>query len=232
MILCIARSSNGRTAVSGTVNRGSTPCLATFMKEINENNQGLLLVYAHYAPDIWRKLATIERTGWVMHGIKNPETIQDHTIDCIKLAMSLSVLLELSEIDNKDLVNMLEIHDWVEAFVGDIVVLDDGSDEYKTKKENKKKAESKAINIIKKQLGKKGLEIYNLWQRFETSNDTIATLAREIDKYQALEKALYYEKSQGIKVFEEFYNYSIKYISHPALLKRAKMLLEESQQIS
>ncbi len=40
------------------------------MEKINENNQGLLLEYAYYAPDIWRKLATIERTSWVMHGVK------------------------------------------------------------------------------------------------------------------------------------------------------------------
>ncbi len=159
-----------------------------------------------------------------------PETVQDHIIDCIKLAMSLSTSLKLSEVDTKDLINMLEIHDWVEVYTGDIVALDDGTDEYKSKKERKEKAESHAINKIKEELNGKGVEIFNLWQRFETSDDDVASLAREIDKYQAIEKALYYEKSQGIKVFEEFYNYSIKYISHPVLLKKAKLLLKEWRQ--
>lgn len=64
----------------------------------------------------------------------------------------------------------------------------------------------------------------DLWLRFETSADEMASFARQIDKYQAVEKALEYERTQGIPLFGEFLNYTRKYIVHPILLEKIQKL--------
>lgn len=69
-----------------------------------------------------------------------------------------------------------------------------------------------------------GEEIMALWLRFETSNDPAAVFGRQLDKYQAVEKALEYEQAQGIALFDEFLTYSINFIHHPVLLKRIGQL--------
>jgi hypothetical protein len=47
---------------------------------------------------------------------------------------------------------------------------------------------------------------------------------RELDKYQAVEKALEFEEQQGIELFDEFLKYSINFIHHPVLLERIEKL--------
>lgn len=75
-------------------------------------------------------------------------------------------------------------------------------------------------------LGKSGKEVMLLWLRYATSSDPAASFARQLDKYQAVEKALEYEKSQGIPLFREFADYErkLKRINHPILLKKLKEL--------
>jgi len=37
------------------------------------------------APAVWGVLAEIKRTGWVMRGVHNSETVQQHTLELIRL---------------------------------------------------------------------------------------------------------------------------------------------------
>jgi hypothetical protein len=64
----------------------------------------------------------------------------------------------------------------------------------------------------------------DLWLRFETSNDPASVFGRELDKYQAVEKALEFEEEQGIELFDEFLTYSMNFIHHPVLLDRIEAL--------
>lgn len=192
------------------------------MFPINENTPELK--FASIALDVWSALDKIERTGWVMRGVKNPETVQSHTVSLRNIAASI---LELKDEEREGLLDMLEVHDWPEVINGDEVILSVDEEELKTLKASKFEKEQIALTSICEKLEEKGKEIVDLWLRFETSNDPAAVFARQLDKYQAIEQALEYEKEQGIPLFKELLDYSRRNINHPVLLDRIKRLEEE-----
>lgn len=180
------------------------------------------LSFAELAPDVWDKLSKLQRTGWVQRGVENPETVAEHTLALKRLGKTLG---EFSETEREELLDMLEVHDWPEAVHGDEVILNDGDDEkYKSLKMTKFEKEQNALKSICEKMGDVGEIIFGLWMRFETSADELADFGRQLDKYQAVEKALEYEKEQGIALFREFFDYSKKYITHPILLERMQKL--------
>jgi len=183
--------------------------------------QNLKLKFALLAPAVWEALSNLKRTGWVERGVKNPESVQEHTIALRKIAASFTDLLEK---EKEELLDMLEVHDWPEAIAGDQVILSSDEKELASLKASKFEQERQALISICENLGEKGKEIINLWLRFETASDETASFARQLDKYQAIEKALEYEKAQGIPLFKEFFDYSKKNITHPILLKRLQKL--------
>jgi 5'-deoxynucleotidase YfbR-like HD superfamily hydrolase len=182
------------------------------------------LKYAQLAPDTWHALGRLLRTGWVDAGVKDPESVQQHIMALRNIAASLE---GLTDAEKDGLLDMLEIHDWPEAIHGDEVILTDDKEEEKILLTTKFENEQKALARICEPLGEMGDHILKLWLRFETSDDVVAVLARQIDKYQAIEQALEYEKLQGIPLFEEFLHYSRKDISHPLLLEKLEKLEKE-----
>ena len=173
------------------------------------------------APHVYELLQNVERTGWVERGVKNPETVKEHTEALLKLADEMSEYLSVEETDG--LLDMLEIHDWPEALHGDEVILVTPDDDKKALLEQKFKNEVRALEELCQELPNKQ-EIIALWHRFETSDDPAATFARQLDKYQAVEKAWEYEQAQGILLFQEFLTYSVNFIHHPVLLERIERL--------
>ncbi len=179
------------------------------------------LKYAHLAPEIWTELSKMPRTGWVDRHVENPESVQQHTLALKRLVLELSEKLEeFSDEDKQDLLDMLEIHDWSEAIDGDEVIYTFDEEKKKTKKELKFLREKKTMEHICEPLGEEGQKIMALWMRFETSDDQAASLARQLDKYQAMEQAAEYERAQGIPLFKEFFEYSKKDVIHPLLWER------------
>jgi putative hydrolase of HD superfamily len=182
------------------------------------------LKFARFAPDVWKALGELKRTGWVNRGVANPESVQEHTVALINIASSLE---GLTEQEKEGLLDMLEVHDWPEAIHGDEVILSVDENKLKSLKEIKFENEQIALVSICEGLGKRGKEIMDLWIRFETSTDDAALFAKQLDKYQAIEKALEYEKSQGIPLFKEFLDYSRQSITHPIILEKIKKLEQE-----
>ncbi len=175
------------------------------------------LKFAQFAPDVWKTLSELKRTGWINRGVKNPESVQEHIISLLNIAASLK---GLSEKEKDGLSEMLEVHDWPEAIHGDEVIFTYNDAKSKSLKTVKFEKEKIALLSICENLGEKGKEIMSLWLRFETSSDESAALARQIDKYQAIEKALEYEKTQKIALFKEFLEYARNDITHPILLEK------------
>lgn len=179
------------------------------------------LAFAHLAPEVWDTLGKLSRTGWVNRGVENPETVQEHTLALVELATSFDTL---SNEERDGLAKMLEIHDWPEAIHGDEVILTMDAGKERSLKAMKFENEQKALAGMCEKLGEVGKEIMSLWLRFETSKDPAASFARQLDKYQAIEKSLEYERAQGIPMYAEFRDYSKSKgeITHPLLL--AKLL--------
>lgn len=173
------------------------------------------------APHVYELLHAVERTGWVEKGVKNPETVKEHTEALLQLADEMLEYLTPQETDG--LLEMLEVHDWPEALHGDEVILELNLDDRKALKDIKFKNEERALEELCKDLPNRQ-EIIDLWHRFELSDDPAAVFARQLDKYQAVEKAWEYEQAQGILLFQEFLTYSINFINHPVLLERIERL--------
>ncbi len=181
------------------------------------------LNFAHLAPDVWDALGKLPRTGWVNRGVEHPETVQEHIIALVEMPSSFD---GLSPEETEGLVEMLEIHDWPEAIHGDEVILTPDEAKEKTLKAAKFENEQKALAGICEKLGDAGKEIMALWLRFETSQDPAASFARQLDKYQAIQKSLEYEKAQGIPMYAAFRDHSKSKgeITHPLLLARLDQL--------
>jgi len=184
-----------------------------------------VLRYETEASDIYYKLRAIPRTGWVMLDVENPETVYDHTVSLVQLAADMQTALGLTDTELDDLQHMLEVHDWAEAVAGDEFIPNE--DKRKAQSLKVKKAEREQAGL-KQLLAQKPYAdtVQTLFDRYETGSDPIAKLAKELDKYQALELALHYEQEQGIALFTEFYEYYKREwpFSHPAILTRIAIL--------
>jgi 5'-deoxynucleotidase YfbR-like HD superfamily hydrolase len=119
---------------------------------------------------------------------------------------------------------MLEIHDWAEFVIGDQVTFRQNKIERQALRVVKHEKENQAMKTICEELGEMGEKIMNLWLRFVNSQDDVASLARQIDKYQAIEKALEYEEAQEIPLFKEFLYGDIENITHPLILAKIENL--------
>lgn len=182
------------------------------------------LKFAISAPHVWQELEELARKGWVARKVQEPESVQSHTISLRILACSCS---PFSGSELEDLLDMLEVHDWPEAIVGDEIIVTNDKEERERLKAIKFEKEKQALVDICIPLQETGTTIFSLWLRFETSNDQISSFGRQLDKYQAVEKALYYEKTQYIPCFKEFHDYAQKDIAHPILVDKMKDLLQE-----
>jgi 5'-deoxynucleotidase YfbR-like HD superfamily hydrolase len=184
------------------------------------------LRYTHFVPHIWSALEHEIRKGWVHAGVTNPETVAEHTLELLRLGDEVAREALLSDSDRADLLSMLEVHDWPEAIDGDEITLH-GVDhaEEADRGRQKQLREEAVMTSICEHIGEEGQYILAFWRRFEMSDDPIATLAREIDKYQAIEKAFFYEHvGEGpVGLGEEFVRFSPP-MTHPELVKRVTTL--------
>lgn len=200
------------------------------MKNIYETRKNPIeLKYAHLAPDVWEALAKLPRTGWVRRGIENPETVQQHILALMELAANIPNE-DLSPDEREELIEMLEVHDWPEAINGDPVILEDDEEGRRLKAE-KAVSEHQAMVHICGKLGDVGERILGLWMRFEEGSDKISSFAKQLDKYQAVEKAFEYEKKTGKAITQDFIDYASKFISHPAVLEKLDKIQESLKNI-
>jgi len=183
-----------------------------------------MLRFQTVASNVYEALHEVKRTGWVRRGVENPESVKEHTEALLILVEEVTPLLTDRELDG--LADMLEVHDWPEAINGDEVILELHPDKRKELLTGKFEREKWAMEILCAPLPNKAVYM-DLWLRMELSDDPAAKLGREMDKYQAVEKALQYELEQGISLFQEFLSYGANFITHPVLLQRIEILKQQ-----
>ena len=166
---------------------------------------------------IWDKLAQILRTGWVQWEIPEPENVAEHILAIRELAMEWreNILLKDEEFD--DLLTIIEVHDWPEVIVGDLVIMGDERN-FITLKNEKREKEKSAMEILCKDVPR-GEEALLLYKRYEANVDDVARYAKQLDKVQAVLLAKEYgEKYDRPGLLEEFLNYSERSIDIPFLV--------------
>lgn len=136
------------------------------------------------------KLKKIKRIGWSMRvGIKNAESVADHTFRAALMAM---VIADLKKLDTEKVIRMALIHDLGEAIIGDWDALQtklDGKVEEKQRKENE--ALGKILALLPEELREKYTEI---WEELVKGETPESRLFKQVDRLEVLLQAVEYEK--------------------------------------
>lgn len=140
---------------------------------------------------IVRLLKTQPRTGWVDHGIPNPETISDHMYRMSIMAMCIPN----EKIDISKCVKVALVHDIAETLVGDITPFGGVDKEEKSRREYETvKYLSKIIEPYNAWFSK---ELVELWLDYEEIRTIEARYVKDIDKFEMIEQAWEYEQEHG-----------------------------------
>jgi len=146
------------------------------------------------------ELKTVPRMGWRVRGIRDGESVAEHSFGVAVIAMLLADRLDL-EIDREKLLKIALIHDLPEHMLGDIhapAVRMLGEDV-------KEKAE---IRILERLFGGiDGGEAYvDLWREFAERSSVEGRLVRAIDKLEMFTQAYEYER-EGNRRLGKFWGY-------------------------
>jgi len=154
--------------------------------------------YLERALKVINSLYEIPRTGWVDRGVRNPETVGQHTDELIALADEYFIIHGLKA--------MLKIHDWAESNkkIGDARTDKHCDPSRRWDKVKKYQAELKTMQRICLELGPRGAWILKLWLEFEEGKTYRARIAKQLDKFQMLIKALEYQKMGEPVIAQEF----------------------------
>jgi putative hydrolases of HD superfamily len=142
------------------------------------------------------RLASLPRTGWLLRGVRDPESIADHSFGVAVVAAMLVDDLRARgvTVDGEKVLRMALVHDAGEVFTGDIPM-------------PAKTAELKAA------LGRAEDELlagalspaqHALWREYEDGGSIEARVVKAADKLQMVIKALTYTK-QGRGELDEFF---------------------------
>lgn len=140
------------------------------------------------------RLKRTARSGWVLSGVPDVESVSDHMYRMGVISMVTS--------DSKA-VKMALVHDLAEALVGDITPHDGVSKEAKFVRESTALAEM--VSTLDAPIAR---EISQLWNEYEKGESDTAKLVKDIDKFEMILQADEYEsmhgKSLGIELQDFF----------------------------
>jgi len=129
-------------------------------------------------------LKNIHRKGWVDKiGIKNPESVADHSYSMTLMSMIVS---EIQELNTNKIVKMALLHDLAESSVGDFTPEE-------IPKEKKLELENKAMKKILNELPDELIKEYqDVWNEFLLGESDESILVHEIDKLEMIFQAKHY----------------------------------------
>lgn len=149
------------------------------------------------------RLKSIAREGWVRVGVKDPESVADHSY---RLAVMAMILGRKFGLNAEKLVKMALVHDLGETGAGDITPYDG------TSKGEKRERERKAARDLFLLLGDSGSEFYALWEEYESAISEEAWFLKQLDKLEMALQALDYEDIYPDSNFETFWKTAKKEI--------------------
>lgn len=163
-------------------------------------------------------LKKIPRQGWINKtGIKNPESVADHTFSTTIMAMVLGDVMKLNV---EKIVKMSLLHDLSESVTGDITP-------DSISKSDKINLESKTMNSILGKLPKTLQDDYlAIWDEYQENKSESAKLVHDLDKLEMALQAKIYSKEYASKNFDEFIESAESSIKSPEIKKILRKILE------
>ena len=145
------------------------------------------------------QLKRVARTGWVMRGVADAESVSDHAFGVAFIALTLSDFVD-GDVDARKLLTLALIHDLPEATLGDIPTpageyLPDGA-----KEEGERKI---LVGLLE---GLPQMDDWCAWWREYEERSTIeGRLVHDADRLELLLQAFVYEQTTGNRWLEEFW---------------------------
>lgn len=135
------------------------------------------------------KLKKIQRSGWIVSGVKNVESVADHSF---MTTLMVLILGREKGVDLGKALKMAIIHDIAECRIGDIITWEN----FHMTKKGKKEIEEKAMRSLLSTLGNQGKEYFNIWKEYEERKTKEAKFVKAIDNLEMTLQALEYEKQE------------------------------------
>ena len=144
------------------------------------------------------RLASLPRTGWLLRGVVDPESIAEHSFGVCVVATTLIDDLRARgmTVDGERVLRMAILHDAAEAFTGDIPM------PAKTEALDAALEEAEAA-LLERVLPPNDLA---LWKEAETGVTLEARIVKAADKVQMLIKALTYGRQRRGRLDEFWQN--------------------------
>lgn len=141
------------------------------------------------------RLKAVKRTGWVLRGVPDPETVSSHSHRMAVMAMTVPSLSP--EVQSR-LIKMALIHDLAECLVGDLVP-------GQVPKSQKSQMEQAAMLEITTGLpADLQAEILGLFDEYEAGVTHTALLCKDLDKLDMLFQAFEYEQKGSVSLQDFF----------------------------
>jgi putative hydrolase of HD superfamily len=148
------------------------------------------------------RLKRVPRSGWVMRGVTDAESVADHTYGVAFIALILAEMVN-QRLDRAKLLTIALLHDLSESVTSDLptpatVHFPSGA---------KRDAETRILNQLLSGLPC-AEQWHSWWQEFEDRASIEGRLVRDADRLDMLIQAHVYEQTTGNRWLEEFWQRS------------------------
>ncbi|WP_254522755.1 HD domain-containing protein [Natrinema caseinilyticum] len=133
------------------------------------------------------------RTGWVLRGIENPESVAAHTWGTALLCLLYADRTE-GAVDRDRAISMALVHDLAEARTGDFATRADDENQRVTAAE-KAALEREAITALLDPFRDRDRDTLSLWEEYEARRTPTAQFVKDMDLIDNCLQALAYERT-------------------------------------
>ena len=191
---------NGQAAHSQTAAQNDASRIQIAAKQpLPLTKQAPSLSVAEQVKTLWKALQAVPalkkvlRSGWLRVGLSHPESVAAHSWGVAVLALSLCP----PNLDRTKVIEIALVHDWAEAYVGDLTPYDQVSPQEKASREN---ASFKQISMPLPN----GTLMHERFQEYQANTTKEAQFVHALDKLDMALQAAAYNKQYPNFSFGEF----------------------------
>ncbi|MEF3274224.1 MAG: HD domain-containing protein [Chloroflexus sp.] len=145
-------------------------------------------------------LKLLPRTGWLQRGVRDVESIAEHSYGVAVLCLLIGDLI--ADIDRSRLLAIALLHDLAESLMGDLPA----SATRLIGQETKRQAERAGLVSLIGHLPRAS-EYLALWDEYSSGSSREARLVKAIDRLELMAQALAYERA-GARGLDEFWPFN------------------------
>lgn len=184
------------------------------------------------------KLKEIPKKGWVLIGVKDSESVMEHSFQVAIIAWILGEKKNIN-FDIGRILKIALIHDLCEIYAGDETPYDKilpknkeewpelfdkwpratKSEKVKHRGEKHKREQGSLVKLTAKLPSGIKREVLGLWLDYEEGRTKEARFVRQANRIQTLLQALEYGREQGIQVYKSWWIGSKEKIDDPLLIQ-------------